>query len=143
MALTMFFSSCLSFASQAVVDKYYGQYHHPAQFDHCLVIDGVDVSYWQADIDWPTVKKQGIDYALIRIGYTGLDSPFSMNPDSYFEQNYQQAREAGVMVGAYYYSCATTQTEAKKEAKYVLKLLNGRELDLPLVFDFEIGRAHV
>lgn len=127
----------LSFASQAAVDSDYGDYCHPSQFDDCIIIDGVDVSYWQADIDWNQVKRQGIDYALIRIGYTGLDSPFSMNKDSYFIQNYNQAREAGVMVGIYYYSCATTMSEAKKEAQYVLDLLDGRELDLPIVYDFE------
>ena len=139
MATALFFSSCLSFASQAIVDEYYGQYTHPSQFDHCLVIDGVDVSYWQADIDWTSVKQQGIDYALIRIGYTGLDDPFSMRADTYFDQNYQQARDAGLMVGAYYYSCATTMEEAKAEAQYVLQMLNGRELDLPVVFDFEFA----
>ena len=133
----LWISCSLSFASPAVVDDYYGQYSHPSKFDNCLIIDGIDVSYWQKDIDWSKVKRQGIDYALLRIGYTGLDSPFSMNADSYFEQNYTQAREAGVMVGVYYYSCATSITEAQKEAKYVLELLNGRELDLPLVFDFE------
>lgn len=130
-------SCSVSFASQAVVDNYYGEYVHPSKFDNCLIIDGIDVSYWQKDIDWDKVKRQGIDYALIRIGYTGLDSPFSRNRDSYFEQNYEQAREAGVMVGVYYYSCATTMAEAKKEAKYVLDILDGRELDLPVVFDFE------
>jgi len=135
----MFISCSLSFASQAVVDDYYGQYNHPSRFENCLIIDGIDVSYWQKDIDWSMVKRQGIDYALLRIGYTGLDSPFSMNVDSYFEQNYVQAREAGVMVGVYYYSCATSITEAQKEAKYVLELLDGRELDLPLVFDFEFA----
>ncbi len=132
-----FISGSISFASQAVVDNYYGEYAHPSKFDNCLIIDGIDVSYWQADIDWERVKQQGIDYAFIRIGYTGLDSPFTRHKDSYFEQNYTQAKEAGVMVGVYYYSCATTDAEAKKEAKYVLNHLNGRELDLPLVLDFE------
>lgn len=130
-------SCSVSFASQAIMDDYYEEYSHPSKFDNCLIIDGVDVSYWQKDIDWNAVKAHGVDFAFIRIGYTGLDSPFSRNADSYFEQNYSQAREAGVMVGVYYYSCATTMTEAKKEAQYVLDKLDGRQLDLPVVFDFE------
>lgn len=129
-------SCSISFGSNAVVDS--GGYTHPPQFSNTIVIDGVDVSVWQYDIDWEKVKRQGIDYAFIRVGYSGLDSPFSINQDRYFEQNYQKAREAGLMVGVYYYSTATSLTEAQKEAKFVLDVLNNRELDLPVVYDFEL-----
>lgn len=134
----LFITCSIAFGSNAVVDS--ETYTHPSQFDNCMVIDGVDVSYWQNSrgaIDWNKVKRQGIDYALIRIGYTGLDSPFSMEKDSYFESNYQGAKDAGIMVGVYYYSCATTIAEAQKEADYVLSILNGRDLDMPVVYDFE------
>ena len=134
----LFITCSIAFGSNAVVDS--ESYTHPSQFDNCMVIDGVDVSFWQNDrgsIDWNKVKRQGIDYALIRIGYTGLDSPFSMNKDSYFESNYQGAKDAGIMVGVYYYSCATTIAEAQKEADYVLSILDGRDLDMPVVYDFE------
>ncbi|MGN0660068.1 MAG: GH25 family lysozyme [Emergencia sp.] len=133
--IALFISCNIIYASSAVVDS--NTYTHPSKFSSCLVIDGIDVSYYQQDIDWGKVKRQGIDFAFIRIGYTNLDSPFRMNPDSFFEQNYAAAREAGVMVGVYYYSAATTVSEAQKEASYVLELLNGRELDLPVVFDYE------
>lgn len=134
----LFITCSIAFGSNAVVDS--ETYTHPSQFDNCMVIDGVDVSYWQNSrgaIDWNKVKRQGIDYALIRIGYTGLDSPFSMEKDSYFESNYQGAKDAGIMVGVYYYSCATTIAEAQKEADYVLNILDGRDLDMPVVYDFE------
>lgn len=42
------------------------------------------------------------------------------------------------MVGVYYYSTATSITEAQKEAKFVLSTLDDRELDLPVVYDFEM-----
>ena len=99
-AITMaaLFAACgMAFASSAVVDS--GGYTHPPQFNNCIVIDGFDVSYYQKDIDWGKVKRQGIDYAFIRLGYTNLDSPFRINIDSFFEQNYENARANGVMVG--------------------------------------------
>ena len=137
--VTALLLSCsLTFASQAIVDDETGNYTYPTRFDNCLLIDGVDVSAWQGDsVDWKKVKAHGIDYVFIRIGWTGLDSPFSVNKDMHFETNYKGATEAGLLVGVYHYSCATTVKEAQKEAKFVLDTLDGRELDLPVVFDFE------
>lgn len=131
-------SCSVTFASQAAVDNNFGGYTFPDQYSNCLLLDGVDVSAWQGeDVDWAKVKRQGMDYAFIRIGWTGLDSPFSMNEDSCFETNYQNAVDAGLLVGVYYYSCATTMEEAQQEAEFVLGTLAERELDLPVVFDFE------
>ena len=131
-------SCSVTFASQAAVDNNFGGYTFPDQYSNCLLLDGVDVSAWQGeDVDWAKVKRQGMDYAFIRIGWTGLDSPFSMNEDSCFETNYQNAVDAGLLVGVYYYSCATTMEEAQQEAEFVLDTLAERELDLPVVFDFE------
>lgn len=130
------FTTCsVAFASNAIVDS--GGYTHPSQFSNCMVIDGIDVSYYQQNIDWGKVKRQGIDYAFIRIGYTNLDSPFRTNIDSFFEQNYENARANGVMVGVYYYSCATTIKEAQQEAQFVLDTLGGRKLDMPVAYDCE------
>lgn len=39
--------------------------------------------------------------------------------------------------GAYYYSCAVTPQEAKAEAEYVLKLIEGKKLSFPVYFDTE------
>ena len=130
-------SCSAAFASQAAVDDNFGGYTYPDQYSNCLLLDGVDVSAWQGeDVDWGKVKRQGMDYAFIRIGYTSLDT-FKMNEDSCFEINYQAARDANMMVGVYYYSCATTMDEAQQEAEFVLDTLQERELDLPVVFDFE------
>lgn len=132
----LFITCGLAFASNAVVDS--ETYTHPSQFGNTLILDGIDVSVYQYDIDWEKVKKQGIDFAYIRLGYSYLASPHRTNLDTYFEQNYKNARAAGVMVGVYYYSTATSITEAQKEAKFVLSTLDDRELDLPVVYDFEM-----
>ncbi|MGF6375838.1 GH25 family lysozyme M1 (1,4-beta-N-acetylmuramidase) [Clostridiales Family XIII bacterium PM5-7] len=126
-----------AYAADAKVDN--NTYSHHSKFDNTIVIDGVDTSYWQGNVDWTKVKKAGIDFVYMRIGYTGLDSPFNMNPDSYFESNFSAAKAAGVQVGIYYYAQSISTAEAEKEANYVLKLLNGREIDLPIIFDYEFG----
>ncbi len=134
-ATTLMFSGTTVFGGQAVVDNI--KYSHQPRFDDCILIDGVDVSEWQWEVNWSRVKRSGMDYAFIRLGWTGLDSPFSRHKDVWFESNYKNAKDAGLLVGVYYYSCATTEAEAKKEAQYVLSILDDRDLDLPVIFDFE------
>ncbi len=57
--------------------------------------------------------------------------------DSRFEENYENARAAGIAVGVYFYSQATSREEAKAEADFVLDTLGGRKLELPVFFDWE------
>lgn len=137
LSIAALFATCtMAFASNAVVDS--GGYSHASKFGDTLIIDGIDVSLYQEQIDWAKVKRQGIDFAYIRLGFSYLASPHRTNTDSWFEYNYKEARANDVMVGVYYYSTATSPTEAQKEAKYVLNVLDGRELDLPVAYDFEM-----
>lgn len=95
---------------------------------------GIDVSDYQGTINWTKVKNDGVDFAMLRIvkGKTG-----SMKIDTQFEQNYKNARKAGVNVGVYRYTYAKSTSEARKEAKKVLDVLDGRVLDYPVVIDIE------
>lgn len=94
---------------------------------------GIDVSYYQGVIDWNKVKKAGIEFAILRIGYGMYDN----QKDKQFEANYTNARANGIPVGVYHYSYAKSVAEAEKEAECVIKWLNGRHLDLPVYFDLE------
>ena len=98
---------------------------------------GVDVSNHQGAIDWSALKKQGVDFAYLRIGLRGYGDEGTLYPDRSFESYYAGARAAGVDVGVYMFSQATTLREAADEALYVLRLLNGRALQLPVYFDWE------
>lgn len=99
---------------------------------------GIDVSVFQGEIDWKKVKEQGISFAIIRAGYRGYGESGSLNEDELFKENIAGAKEAGLLVGAYFFSQAVSEEEAEEEAEYVLSLLEGIKLDLPLVFDEEI-----
>lgn len=98
---------------------------------------GIDVSKFQGDIDWEKVEEQGIRYAFIRVGNRGYGEEGTLNTDGKYLQNIEGAKAAGIDVGVYFYSQAVSEAEALEEADYVLKLLDGIELEYPVVYDAE------
>lgn len=97
---------------------------------------GVDVSDHQGEIDWAAAAADGIDFAYVRIGYRGTTEG-GLFTDAYYDANVSGAQAAGLDAGVYFYSQATTVEEAQEEAAYVVGLLGGRHLELPVVFDYE------
>lgn len=97
---------------------------------------GVDVSAWQGDINWKKVKKAGIDFAMIRVGYRGQVQG-SICEDTKYEQNMKGALSAGLKVGVYFYSQAVTKSETEEEAAYVLKKIAPYKVTWPIAFDWE------
>ena len=95
-----------------------------------ITFEGIDVSAWQGTINWPEVAKSKY-FAIIRAG-TG-----SSNIDTYWESNYSKAKSAGVKVGAYWYSYAKSDSDARNEAKTFLKALSGKKLEWPVYYDIE------
>lgn len=93
----------------------------------------IDVSEWQGDINWKKVKADGYECAILRAGF-GREAS---QKDSSFEDNYKNAKTAGVKLGAYWYSYATSAEIAEKEAKACLEVLNGRYFEMPVFFDME------
>lgn len=85
-------------------------------------IRGIDVSKWQGEIDWKKVKAAGIKFAMIRLGY-GSSKGDACGLDGYFEKNVKNAIAAGIDIGCYFYSYATSVAAAKKEAAYVINVL--------------------
>ncbi len=97
---------------------------------------GIDVSKWQGDINFEKVKNAGATFVMMRIGVqTKKDGELYV--DSYYEQNIKKAKEAGLKVGVYLYSMATSKNEAIEHAKWVVDKLDGTTLELPIIFDWE------
>ena len=94
---------------------------------------GIDVSEYQGDIDWKKVKAAGRDFAILRCGY----GRYADQIDRRFEQNYKNAKAAGVYVGAYLFSYAQTTAQAQEEAENCLRLLRGKQFEYPVVYDVE------
>lgn len=94
---------------------------------------GIDVSYFQGNINWNAVKQSGIDFVIIRAGYGRLIS----QKDVKFEEYYAGAKAAGLMVGTYWYSYALSAAEARIEADCFLQAIKGKTFDYPLFYDVE------
>ena len=97
----------------------------------------LDVSYHQGAIDFWKMKNAGVEGVILRCGYTGYGSAKTKQKDVRFEEYYKGAREAGLPVGVYWYSCASTEAEAIEEAKLTLEYIEGKQLDYPVFFDSE------
>ncbi len=97
---------------------------------------GIDVSKWQGNIDFNKVKNAGATFVMMRIGVQ-KKALGELEIDQYYLQNIKNAKEAGLKVGVYLYSIATSKDEAIKHANWVIKTLDGEKLDLPVVFDWE------
>ncbi len=99
-------------------------------------LQGVDVSGFQGDIDWNRVKADGIDFAIVRVGGRFMQSG-NLYDDSYFERNVEGALAAGLKVGVYFFSQAITAEEGLEEAEYVLSRIEGYDISMPVVIDWE------
>ncbi len=141
LAAAMAFGS--TFASAATtVSRYTGStYTHNAQFDNCIIVDGVDVSAYQETIDWQAAKRNGVDFAILRVAYRGYGAAGNMNEDNCFVKHIEGAKAAGVMVGIYFFSQALNTLEARAEARYTLELLGNYDLDLPIFMDYEFSTS--
>ncbi len=96
---------------------------------------GIDVSYWQGDIDWQRVADSGIEFAMLRASYGWADP--EKQTDRQFAANVKGAKAAGIPFGAYHYSYATSVEDAKKEAAFFLSVIKGNTYGYPLAFDIE------
>lgn len=97
---------------------------------------GIDVSKWQENIDFNEVKAAGATFVIMRIGVQKTIKG-ELEIDSYYYQNIKNAKAVGLKVGVYLYSKATSIDEAIEHANWVLEKLDGTDLDLPIVFDWE------
>ena len=80
---------------------------------------GVDVSDHQGAIDWNAVAGDGIDFAFVRVGNRGYTEG-ALYADARYAENIEGATSAGLNVGAYFFSQATSVEEAREEADFVL-----------------------
>lgn len=91
---------------------------------------GIDISSWQKGINLATAKNEGVQFAILRAG-------FSTTKDSQFETFYSQCKSLGIPVGAYLYSYATNVEQAKAEARALLNHLKGKQFEYPICLDME------
>ena len=101
---------------------------------------GIDVSFWQGNIDWQQVKQAGVEFAMIRAGWRGSEQGL-LSVDDYAQANYAGATNAGLQVGVYFFSQAISVEEAEEEARYLLDIIKNWNVEMPVVFDWEYVSA--
>ena len=99
----------------------------------------IDISEWNCDINFNKVRNTGVTCVIIRAGY-GKDPN---QEDNKFQEYYRQAKSAGLNVGAYWYSYATSVDAAKAEVKNCMNTIGGKQFDLPVFLDVEEYRQAV
>lgn len=98
---------------------------------------GIDVSSYQEKIDWNLVAQDGVEFAIIRVGLRGWGSEGTLKEDTQFKANIEGAIAAGVKVGVYFFSQATTEAEVDEEVQFVLDRIAPYKIDCPVVMDVE------
>ncbi len=96
---------------------------------HAMPVQGIDVSYFQGEVDWRKVERAGIDFAYIK-ATEGTD-----RLDPKFRANWRGAGKAGIMRGAYHvmYWCSP----ASEQAAWFVKNVPNVGGTLPPVLDVE------
>lgn len=103
----------------------------------------VDVSRYQGLIDWAQVAAAGYKGAMLKTVSTNRNlskRADGLYIDPTFETNYRNARAAGLDVGVYYYTYATSEAMADAELALLRQAVYGKELTLPVAVDVEDNR---
>ena len=97
---------------------------------------GIDVSKYQGSIDWEQVAQSGVEFAMIRVGYrTKVTGIIYEDPGARY--NLQEATKNGLLVGAYFFSSAVTEEEAREEAAWVADFISRYQITYPVAYNCE------
>ena len=105
----------------------------------------IDVSRYQGEIDWAQVAAAGYKGAMIKTVSTNhklSKRADGLYIDPTFETNYRNAKAAGLDVGVYYYTYATSEAMADAELAMLRQAVYGKELTLPVAVDVEDNHLH-
>lgn len=98
------------------------------------MIKGIDVSDVQKEVNWPTAKAAGLNFAMLKCAF-GADKEWQ--DEDYFARNVSECEHLGIPWGAYLYSYAMTVADAPSEVQHILRVLKGQKPSYPVVIDME------
>ena len=102
---------------------------------------GIDVSVHQKQIDWAQVAAAGVEFVMIRLAYRGSIEGV-LSADEMAQTYYEGAKAAGLKVGGYIFTQSISAEEGLEDAEFVLDIVKDWQLDMPLVYDWEIVAPH-
>lgn len=104
--------------------------------DRYYIRRGIDISSHDKNVNWKKVKKGGIEFVILRVGYRGYQTGI-LHLDKKFRKNIKGALKAGLDVGVYVFSQALSEEEAIEEAELCISELKNYEIQLPVCYDPE------
>lgn len=96
----------------------------------------IDLSTFQTDIDWDKVKASGVEVVMVRVGFRGYGSG-KIVLDDMFEEHTENAINAGLKVGVYFFSQAVNYDEGVEEARFALDAIREYRITGPVAIDTE------
>lgn len=97
----------------------------------------IDVSSWQGDIDWAKAKADGVEGAIIRLGFG-----WGNDADTKAQRNINECKRLGIPFGIYWYSYAEDASGSRQEGNDVVSKLrqfgvSPNDLKYPVYYDLE------
>ena len=105
-----------------------------------VTVKGIDVSMHQGSIDFAKVRADGVKFVIIRCNNWN-NAKNCVEKDPYFEQNYKQAKAAGLDVGVYYFTWECSVAGAMRDAELCISYIKGKKFEYPIYFDLEWQKA--
>lgn len=97
---------------------------------------GVIVSEDNGIVNFTTLKDNGVDFVMLKVGERGYDSG-RITEDSKFETNLKAASDAGLEIGLLFSSRAVTKNEATEEANFVTDKVRGYIIEYPIAYTYD------
>lgn len=119
--------------NNTVTDDFYKYYGISREEEPKMQLNGIDISACQQKIDWNKVTAQ---FVMIRAGF----GRYLKQKDEMFETHYKNAKAKGIPVGAYWYSYAMDEEQAKQEAQVCIEVLKGKQFEYPIFYDMEVRK---
>ena len=94
----------------------------------------IDISQYNGAVDFGNLEADGV---IIRAGFRGYGKTHGLNKDKSFDANLVGSLKNGFKTGVYFVTQAITESEAKEESLYVLKMVQDYSLELPIFIDSE------
>ena len=99
---------------------------------------GIDISSYQKGLSITNARNEGVEFVILRAGFTGWGTGTECVKDNEFEKFYSVCKALNMPCGAYWYSCANTYKKGVNEANFMYEnCLKGKQFEYPIYIDVE------
>ena len=96
---------------------------------------GIDVSEYQANIDWDKAKDDNIEFAILK--FANIYNNQNIHYDTKFKRNYKECKKLKIPIGIYIYNYCNSISNLEKNINEILNKLSKKTFELPIFLDME------